>query len=60
MRSIAPADVSVVDDGSARGEEEHRLYLWVEDYLERLEGKATCKESLGSYEYHALIASLLA
>ena len=60
MRRIAPAGVAVVDDGSARGEEEHRLYLWVEDYLERLEGKATCKESLGSYEYHALIASLLA
>jgi hypothetical protein len=60
MRSIAPADVSVVDDGSARGEEEHSLYLWIEDYLERLEGKAPRKESLDSHEYHALIASLLA
>jgi hypothetical protein len=60
MRSIASAGVAVVDDGSARGEEEHRLYLWIEDYLEQLEGKAARKESLDSYEYHALIASLLA
>ncbi|MBV9455069.1 MAG: hypothetical protein JOZ19_13285 [Rubrobacter sp.] len=60
MRSIAPADVAVVDDGSVHGEEEHRLYSRIEDCLGQLEGKTARKESLDPYEYHALIASLLA
>lgn len=60
MRSLASADIAVVYDGSAHGEEKQRLYLCIEDYLEQLEVKTAPKESLDSYEYHALIASLLA
>jgi hypothetical protein len=45
-------------------EERHHYYTWLEDYLERLEGKEAFRafqDSHGSMpEYYALVASLAA
>jgi hypothetical protein len=45
-------------------EEEHPYYSWLEDYLERLEGKEAYREFQDSHggtpEYYALVASLAA
>jgi hypothetical protein len=45
-------------------EEKHPCYSWLEDYLERLDGKDAYREfQEGLYttpEYHALVASLAA
>ena len=49
--------------GGCRGaccEEEYGSHSWLEDYIERLEGKAERREILDSYEYHSLIATLFA
>ena len=61
MANTAPADVVTALANDSTGDKERRsTYLWIEDYVERLEGKAARKESLDSREYYALIASLLA
>ena len=61
MTNTAPADVAAALAGDSTGDKERRgTYLWIEDYVERLEGKAARKEGLDSREYYALIASLLA
>jgi hypothetical protein len=52
-------DVTLTSD-SIRFEEEPHPYLWLEDYIERLEEKAAREEFLDSNEYHSLIASMLA
>jgi hypothetical protein len=52
-------DVTLTSD-SIRFEEERDPYLGLEDYIERLEEKAAREEFLDSYEYHSLMASLLA
>ena len=41
-------------------DEEYDSHSWLEDYIERLEGKAARQEFLDSYEYHSLIATLFA
>jgi hypothetical protein len=45
-------------------EEERHYYSWLEDYLERLEGKEAFRAFQDSYgsmpEYYALVASLAA
>jgi hypothetical protein len=61
MTNTAPADVAAALVGDSTGDQErHGTYLGIEDYIERLEGKATRKEGLDPREYYALIASLLA
>jgi len=45
---------------NARHEEEQSPHSWLEDYLDRLEGKEAREEYYDSYEYCALMASLLA
>jgi hypothetical protein len=44
--------------------EKHHYYSWLEDYLERLEGKEAYREFQDCYygtpEYYALVASLAA
>ena len=44
--------------------EKHRTYSWLEDYLERLEGKEAFRafqdSSCSTPEYYALVASLAA
>lgn len=59
MGTLATKDVALAFDRT-RLEEEHQPYLWLEDYIERLEEKAAREEFLDSYEYHSLVASLLA
>ncbi len=34
--------------------------VWLESYIERLEGEIARKEFLDSYEYHEIMATLLA
>jgi hypothetical protein len=34
--------------------------VWLESYIERLEGEKARKEFLDSYEYHEVMATLLA
>ncbi len=45
---------------SARDEENHSSHTWLEGYIERLEGERARKEFLDSYEYHEIMATLLA
>jgi len=45
---------------TAPAEEEQSPHSWLEDYLDRLEGKEAREEYCDSYEYCALMASLLA
>jgi hypothetical protein len=45
---------------NTRPKEEHSPYSWLEDYLDRLEEKEAREECSDSYEYCALMASLLA
>jgi hypothetical protein len=45
---------------SARDEEDHFTHAWLEAYIERLEGEKARKELLDSYEYHEIMATLLA
>ena len=45
---------------SARGEENHSSHTWLEGYIDRLEGERARKEFLDSYEYHEIMATLLA
>ncbi len=59
MRTSAGEDVAVSLSATGVGEERNP-YSFIEDYIERLEEKTASKEGLGSYEYHSLIASLLA
>lgn len=59
MGNLATKDVALALDRTRSDEERHH-YLWLEDYIERLEEKAAREEFLDSYEYHSLIASLLA
>ncbi len=48
----------------AEGSAEFHYYSWLEDYLERLEGKEAYREFQDCYcetpEYYALVASLAA
>jgi hypothetical protein len=61
MANTAPADVAALLASYSTSDEARRgTYLWIEDYIERLEGKAARKEGLDPREYYALIASLLA
>ncbi len=52
------------DQTQATEEEGHHCYSWLEDYLERLEGKEAYREFQDSHggtpEYYALVASLAA
>ncbi len=54
----------MVASNKAHAEEECRYYSWLQDYLERLEGKEAYREfqerHYGSHKYYALIASLAA
>ncbi len=63
MTNIA-AKSRMVASNKAHAEEECRYYSWLEDYLERLEGKEAYREfqerHYGSHKYYALIASLAA
>ena len=56
--------ISADNETVARDEGEHRYYSWLEDYLERLEGKEAYREFQENHrytpEYYALIASLSA
>ena len=45
---------------SARDEENHSSHTWLEGYIEGLEGEKARKEFLDSYEYHEIMATLLA
>jgi hypothetical protein len=45
---------------SARDEEDHFTHAWLEGYIERLEGEKARKAFLDSYEYHEIMATLLA
>ena len=45
---------------SARDEEARGPYSWLENYVERIEAQIAREECLDSYEYHAVMASLLA
>ncbi len=49
---------------NTRAEEGRRCYSWLEDYLQRLEGKEAYREFqeryYGTPEYYALVASLAA
>ncbi len=45
---------------NARDEENHFSHVWLEGYIERLEGEKARKEFLDSYEYHEIMATLLA
>jgi len=45
---------------SARDEECRCSHAWLEGYIERLEGEKARKEFLDSYEYHEIMATLLA
>ena len=61
MTNTAPTDVAAALAGDSTGDQERPgTCLWIEDYIERLEGKAARKEGLNPREYYALIASLLA
>jgi hypothetical protein len=50
--------------GNTRADEGSRCYSWLEDYMERLEGKKAYREfqerCYGTPEYYALVASLAA
>ena len=45
---------------SARDEENNSSHTWLEGSIERLEGEKARKEFLDSYEYHEIMATLLA
>ena len=45
---------------NAPNEENHFSHVWLEGYIERLEGEKARQEFLDSYEYHEIMATLLA
>jgi hypothetical protein len=45
---------------SAHDREDYFSDVWLESYIERLEGEKARKEFLDSYEYHEVMATLLA
>lgn len=59
VETLAAEGVATVPS-SARDEENYFSHSWVEGYLERLGGENARKEFLDSYEYHAMMATLLA
>jgi hypothetical protein len=59
VESVAAEGVAAVPS-SARDEESHFTHAWLEGYIERLEGEEARKEFLDSYEYHEIMATLLA
>jgi hypothetical protein len=46
--------------GSTLDEEARNPHSWLENHLERIEGQLAREESMDSYEYHAVLATLLA
>ena len=60
MANLVAEGVATASDSNTRFDEERHPYLWLENYIERLDQKAAREEFLGSYEYHSLMASLLA
>jgi hypothetical protein len=60
VTNTALADVAALGGDNTGDKERRCTYLWIEDYIERLEVKAARKEGLDPREYYALIASLLA
>jgi hypothetical protein len=59
LQTLAIEGVATVRS-NARDEENHFSHVWLEGYIERLEGEKARKEFLDSYEYHEIMATLLA
>jgi hypothetical protein len=59
VESLAVEGVATVPS-SARDEENYSSHAWLEGYIERLEGEKARKVFLDSYEYHEIMATLLA
>ena len=59
LENLAVEEVATVLS-NARDEENHFSHVWLEGYIERLEGEKARKEFLDSYEYHEIIATSLA
>ena len=59
LETLAVEGVTIVLS-NARDEENHFSHVWLESYIERLEGEKARKEFLDSYEYHEIMATLLA
>lgn len=57
--TLAVEEVTKVPS-SVRGEENYSSHAWLEGYIERLEGERARKAFLDSYEYHEIMATLLA
>ncbi len=59
VEKVAAEGVATVPS-STRDEESCCSHVWLEGYIERLEGEKARKEFLDSYEYHEIMATLLA
>ena len=59
MEPLTVVGVATVPS-SAYGREDYFSDVWLESSIERLEGEKACKEFLDSYEYHEVMATLLA
>jgi hypothetical protein len=59
VKPVAVEGVATVPS-STRDEESRCSHSWLEGYIERLEGEKARKEFLDSYEYHEIMATLLA
>jgi hypothetical protein len=55
VERVAPAYGS-----STRDEEARSPYLWLDSHVERIERRVTREECLDFYEYHAVLATLMA
>ena len=60
MENVAVRETKTAKESAAHVEEEYSSHSWLEDYLERLEAKEAREEYYTSYEYCALMATLLA
>ena len=59
VESLAVEGVATVPS-NAHDEEDHVSHVWLESYIAQLEGGKARKEFLDSYEYHEIMATLLA
>ena len=60
MHESAVEHVATAYGSSTRDEEACSPYLWLDSYDERIERRVTREDCLDFYEYHAVLATLLA
>jgi hypothetical protein len=59
VETLAVEGVATVPS-SAHDKEDHVSHVWLESYIARLEGGKAREEFLDTYEYHEIMATLIA